>query len=32
MPLVSVVVTSYNHARYVWQAIDSILAQTFTGH
>jgi glycosyltransferase involved in cell wall biosynthesis len=30
MPLVSVVVTSYNHARYVWQAIDSILAQTFT--
>jgi len=30
LPLVSIVFTSYNHAEYLKQAIDSILAQTFT--
>lgn len=30
MPLVSVFLTSYNHAKYLREAIDSVLAQTFT--
>ncbi|MDQ0969217.1 glycosyltransferase involved in cell wall biosynthesis [Flavobacterium sp. W4I14] len=30
LPLVSVVFTSYNHAEYLKQAIESIISQTFT--
>ena len=29
MPLVSIIVPSYNHARYVTQCIDSIMQQTY---
>ncbi len=29
MPLVSVILTSYNHAKYIKKAIDSVLEQTF---
>ena len=28
-PLISIVIPSYNHARYITKAIDSILSQTF---
>ena len=30
MPKVSVILTSYNHAKYLCEAIDSVLNQTFT--
>jgi glycosyltransferase involved in cell wall biosynthesis len=30
MPKVSVILTSYNHAKYICEAIDSVLNQTFT--
>jgi glycosyltransferase involved in cell wall biosynthesis len=30
MPLISIFLTSYNHAKYLREAIDSALAQTFT--
>jgi len=30
MPKVSIILTSYNHAKYLREAIDSTLAQTFT--
>lgn len=29
MPKVTVILTSYNHAKYIKEAIDSILNQTF---
>ena len=29
MPLISVVMTSYNHHRYISEAIESVLCQTF---
>jgi glycosyltransferase involved in cell wall biosynthesis len=28
-PLVSIVIPTYNHKQYVWQAVDSALAQTY---
>lgn len=31
-PLVSVVIPSYNHARYISRALQSVLNQTFTNH
>ena len=30
MPKVSIILTSFNHAQFIAQAIDSVLAQTFT--
>lgn len=30
MPLISVVMTSYNYGKYISEAIDSVLAQTFS--
>jgi glycosyltransferase involved in cell wall biosynthesis len=32
MPLVSIIVPNYNHARYLPQRLDSIFAQTFTDY
>jgi len=32
MPKVSVILTSYNHEKYIRQAIESVLAQTFTDY
>lgn len=30
-PLISIVIPSYNHARYIGKALDSIISQTFSG-
>lgn len=30
IPTVSVILTSYNHAKYLRESIDGVLAQTFT--
>ena len=32
MPKISVILTSYNHEKYLAEAIDSVLAQTFTDY